>query len=334
MKPSIKKISEITGFSPATISKALNHKKGINKETSEIIFKTAEEIGYHTCSSINAIHIIFFKTIGTFLSTLSFRQLFLDGVENIARKNNLDVKVSYLSRTDLSLKERLNYILHDPSSAILLIGTEMYEEDYRLFQRSGGLVFIVDGKSDSMPFPSVSLNNVGTGKRAVQYLIQNGHQNIGFIRSFERINAFVEREIGVRDGLARNGLVLKDSHIISLPESKNQCGQVLKDFFQSQPEADRPTAFIADCEMMAIYALNALNECKIQVPKDVSIIGIDAAFPGDFTSPPLTTFDTHLQELGVLAAELIIQYIQQKCTIPIHILADPELIERESVFHL
>ena len=41
MKVSIKKISEITGFSPATISNALNNKKGVNKDTAETIFKVA-----------------------------------------------------------------------------------------------------------------------------------------------------------------------------------------------------------------------------------------------------------------------------------------------------
>ena len=41
MKASIKQISEITGFSPATISNALNHKKGVNRKTSETIFQVA-----------------------------------------------------------------------------------------------------------------------------------------------------------------------------------------------------------------------------------------------------------------------------------------------------
>ena len=52
MKVSIRKISEITGFSPATVSNALNHKRGVNKETAERILKTAEELGYHTDEKI------------------------------------------------------------------------------------------------------------------------------------------------------------------------------------------------------------------------------------------------------------------------------------------
>ena len=38
MKVSVRKISEITGFSPATVSNALNYKKGVNAETSAKIF--------------------------------------------------------------------------------------------------------------------------------------------------------------------------------------------------------------------------------------------------------------------------------------------------------
>ena len=43
MKASIKQISEMTGFSPATVSNALNNKKGVNRETQEKILAAARE---------------------------------------------------------------------------------------------------------------------------------------------------------------------------------------------------------------------------------------------------------------------------------------------------
>lgn len=46
MKISIRDLSRMTGFSPATISNALNHKKGVNKETAEEIFRIARETDY------------------------------------------------------------------------------------------------------------------------------------------------------------------------------------------------------------------------------------------------------------------------------------------------
>ena len=46
MKVSIKKISEVTGFSPATVSNALNYKRGVNADTAAKILKTAHYLGY------------------------------------------------------------------------------------------------------------------------------------------------------------------------------------------------------------------------------------------------------------------------------------------------
>ena len=46
MKVGIREISEVTGFSPATISNALNHKKGVNAETAAKIIQAARELGY------------------------------------------------------------------------------------------------------------------------------------------------------------------------------------------------------------------------------------------------------------------------------------------------
>ena len=45
MRVSVRKISEATGFSPATVSNALNRKKGVNKETAEKILRAASEMG-------------------------------------------------------------------------------------------------------------------------------------------------------------------------------------------------------------------------------------------------------------------------------------------------
>ena len=45
MKASIRYISELTGFSPATVSNALNHKKGVNAKTAAEVFRVAKEVG-------------------------------------------------------------------------------------------------------------------------------------------------------------------------------------------------------------------------------------------------------------------------------------------------
>lgn len=89
-KPSVKRISEITGFSPATVSNALNMKRGVNKDTAERIFQVAGELGYFTGSkSLKSIKFVQFRRSGGIIDDSPFHPAVIEGVEEAARENGL-----------------------------------------------------------------------------------------------------------------------------------------------------------------------------------------------------------------------------------------------------
>ena len=70
MKVSIRDLSKMTGFSPATISNALNHKKGVNKDTAEEIFRIARETGYLSANAVTKIRLVIFKKNGRIIEDI------------------------------------------------------------------------------------------------------------------------------------------------------------------------------------------------------------------------------------------------------------------------
>ena len=72
MKVSIRDLSKMTGFSPATISNALNHKKGVNRETAEEIFRVARETGYLSANAVTKIRLVILRRMDRFLRRLRF----------------------------------------------------------------------------------------------------------------------------------------------------------------------------------------------------------------------------------------------------------------------
>ena len=72
MKASIRYISELTGFSPATVSNALNHKKGVNAKTAAEVFRVAKEVGYINENSISKIKLVTFKKMVPLLTIPPF----------------------------------------------------------------------------------------------------------------------------------------------------------------------------------------------------------------------------------------------------------------------
>ena len=105
MKASIKQISEITGFSPATISNALNHKKGVNQKTAERIFQVAKEIGYISENKITKIKLVIYKRNGLIIDDSPFFPILLKGVENECRASGYEMVICNVDRNDPDYEE-------------------------------------------------------------------------------------------------------------------------------------------------------------------------------------------------------------------------------------
>ena len=102
MKVSIRDLSKMTGFSPATISNALNHKKGVNKDTAEEIFRIARETGYLSANAVTKIRLVIFKKNGRIIEDTPFFQSLIEGFEEECRRLGYEMVVS---RADQRKKE-------------------------------------------------------------------------------------------------------------------------------------------------------------------------------------------------------------------------------------
>ena len=63
----VREISRKTGFSPATVSNALNHKRGVNKNTAAIIMQAARELGYDRPSRVTHVNFVLARKTGQIL---------------------------------------------------------------------------------------------------------------------------------------------------------------------------------------------------------------------------------------------------------------------------
>jgi LacI family transcriptional regulator len=88
---------------------------------------------------------------------------------------------------------------------------------------------------------------------------------------------------------------------------------------------------------MAIGAIKALNDKGISVPEEVSIVGFDDSYISPYIIPPLTTIKQRREEMGKVAAELLLDRIisgHKKGRTPRQVIIPVELIKRESAISL
>ena len=193
MKASIRYISELTGFSPATVSNALNHKKGVNAKTAAEVFRVAKEVGYINENSISKIKLVTFKKNGSIIDDTPFFPTLISGFEQECRQCGYEMVLCNLDERDSDYEHQVKNLVQDSESASVILGTEMMGGELNPFRYARSPVVILDYWQDSMDFSGVLINNFDSAKKAVEYLIEQGHREIGYIRGAYRINGFKVR---------------------------------------------------------------------------------------------------------------------------------------------
>jgi DNA-binding LacI/PurR family transcriptional regulator len=90
------------------------------------------------------------------------------------------------------------------------------------------------------------------------------------------------------------------------------------------------TALICGNDYLALGAITALRERGLEVPKSISVIGFNNSEFSPFINPPLTTISFPSAEIGIRAAEILVNLSKKKITIPMSLILPTQLIIRES----
>lgn len=329
MKISVRKLSEMTGYSTATISNALNFKPNVNKTTAEKIRSLAREYGYQSDLRINKIRFISYRSHGVVVSDTPFFSTLIAGVEKECKNLGYQLVISYLDRHAPDFKQELQNILNDTSTGNILLATEMSEEDLIPFQNCISPLVLLDAWFPNMKMNTIQISNQDSVCEAVDYLYECGHREIGYLKSNTSIKNFEERYAGYAQSLTAHGIVPAEQVVYEL--TPTMIG-AYEDFSQILSNLGKlPTAFFADNDIIAFGCLRALAEQGIRVPEDVSVIGFDDMPFASICTPPLTTIKVSKSDLGSYAVRRLQELSQYHDTTALRSLLTCELVERNSV---
>ena len=166
------------------------------------------------------------------------------------------------------------------------------------------------------------------GQLAAQHLLALGHQDIGLIfpatdgndRALGRMNGAVET-------LAAAGISVPDEWRFEAPYDIGRAKKVCLEMFQ---HPHRPKALLCGNDVIAQGAIFAAQSEGLNVPQDMSIIGV-----GDFKGsaeiePALSTIRIPAKNIGRISGELIVDLVASGSTTPERILCDVKQIIRNS----
>ena len=329
MKPSIKHLSEITGFSTATISNALNNKKGVNKKTVDIIQKAARESGYNIKAKMSSIKFVIYKKLGHIFSDNPFFEPLIQGVVTAGNAEGYETIVSNLMESDSEFARQRDQILNDSSSGILLLATELSEEDAKVFENAVAPVVVVDGWFNNLNFNTVLMSNADSVVHLVNYLVENNHEQIGYLQSKFLIQNFYDRRNGYRSAMYANNLAVREEFLVDLFPTMDGAYKDMDLYLSGNPKL--PTAFVADNDIIALGAMKAMRKHGIKIPDEISIVGFDDLPFCTVSSPALTTVKVYQYEIGKMAVRKLIDTSKNDALIHSKTEICTKFIERDTV---
>lgn len=194
---------------------------------------------------------------------------------------------------------------------------------------SANVPFVVIGKTyQEGKFDVVDNDNVAVARLATQHLLDLGHRRIACLTDPADYVTFRDRRLGYYETMKAAGIDPKDLPAYSEGFTPGLPAEEAVEKLWSFPQP--PTAILAYDDVSATGMVQALNNRGLNVPGDVSVMGINDDMICQRMHPELTTIRLNVRRLGEEAARLLISRIEDPDH-PIRYVTVPcELIVRKS----
>ncbi|MFH1415895.1 MAG: LacI family DNA-binding transcriptional regulator [Elusimicrobiota bacterium] len=306
----IKEIAQKSGTSIATVSRVMNNPEKVSEPVRNKILSVMEEYGYIQNRIAKGLvkgrsQVIAVVAPGEeeFFNAYYFKGLFF-GIVNAANRLGYNVMVNQLVRTGGCRNQF-------PVDGYIVISPPVGDPFLKELRNIDIPVVLIGRKTDDISY--VDLDNIQASFRMTSHLIECGHDRIVILTGGKDIQNSAERVTGYRKALDTAGIVPDDKYIIDCGFSEDtaydKIGCILS-------EGMVFTAVMACNDLMAIGAIRAIHERKLDVPEDISVTGFDDMDITSYFSPRLTTFSQPLSAMGEDSVRLLVGHIEGHITSP------------------
>ncbi len=165
-------------------------------------------------------------------------------------------------------------------------------------------------------------------KQAVDHLVGLGHHAIGHVAAPQRMSTGLRRYRGFLEAMSECDLDVPEKAVIFANGFTEDAGAVAAGrLLNAWPSC---TAIVAANDLIALGVYRAAAELGLRLPDDLSVVGFNNMPFADKFGPPLTTVNVPVYDLGVRAAELLLERLQSETAQPRTLLLETRLVERGS----
>lgn len=319
----IQDIAKLAGCAPGTVSRALNNRKGIRKETRERIAQLAESLGYQP--NLIAQSLVSRQTHSIALIIPDISLSILNSIARAADQYLFERQYNLiLCNTGFSMEQerrKLSYVQQRKVDGIIIRPTGNDLDDLAQMR----IPTVLISHTYSGPLSYIDIENETAGYLATRHLLECGYRKIAFIGGSD-LNHVQLRINGYARALREFGLEADGRHIWHGGYSLMDGYQAATHFFSLD---DRPDSVFCCSDYLAFGAYRKAQELGIPVPDAFGIVGFNDDEMAAWPQFNLTTIRQPADHIGMLAAKMLLEQIEAGPeAMPKKIQLYPQLITR------
>jgi DNA-binding LacI/PurR family transcriptional regulator len=302
----ISDVAKAAGVSVATVSRALRGLDRVNPDTRAKVLEVAEQLQYVASPSAASLATGRTQVVGVvapFLTRWFFATL-VSGIEKSLRDHGHHVLLFDLEAETFDRRLRVTQgMLWKRVDGLIVLNVPMDDDERALVERLELPVVTIGNRVGG--WPCVRIDDTAAMLLAARHIIDLGHSDIAYVgvvpSTADHLLTPLERRTAFLASLERAGLTCPREWLVA---SDWTASGAAADVVPVLTAAHRPTAVVAASDEMAIGVMCAARRLGMDVPADLSVVGIDDHTFADVMD--LTTVRQNVAEQGRQAGEILI----------------------------
>ena len=325
-------IAKQLNVSKVTVSKALRGHPDISKETTQLVKKVAQELGYTPNYMARNLSSKRSNTIGVVVPKIAhfFFSSVIESIYDTAFHNNYEIILTVSQESAAREIKHIESLLAMRVDG-LIVSITQETRDHAIFERvikSGVPLIFMDRVLDIPGTSTVAVNDRKGTFLAIEHAIKLGYTKIAHLAGYPEINIGLNRYLGFEDAMKQYGLPINKDWVINggFGEEFGYSG-----FMKLYKGNNLPEFIFTVTYPVALGVYAAIEELGLKIPGDIDIMCFGNSDINRFISPSLSCVNQPTDKLGKASVELIIDQIKNiESFEPQHIVVPTELILRQT----
>lgn len=327
-RPTLRDVAKLAGVSKATAARVMNGDVDLVREpTRERVMNAVQRLGYERHAIAGSL-----RSMRTYMLAVSIPDItnpfwpeVARGVQDAVESSGYTVVLMNNDWDAIRERKHLKQMRQKQFDGLIINPTGTLNAD--LLELHIPVVLLASGESYP-DFDTVSSDSAQAVRLAMVHLIGLGHRRIGLIAGpSRRRKSYTHRDTYIK--LCREHDLAIDPALIIETTFSQEGGYTAMQQLLDLPQ--HPTAIFAVNDIIALGALRAAQTAGINIPRDISIIGMDDIFAAATSYPPLTTIAKPKYDIGATAARFLLERIRgEEIDTTRHPLLPCTLVHRQS----